>query len=361
MPIALLLAVLLAAAPAADALARPLVIAHRGASGERPEHTESAYVLAIEQGADFIEPDLVLTKDGVFVARHENEIGETTDVASRPEFAARRTTKTIDGRSVTGWFTEDFTLTELKTLRARERLPRLRPANTAFDGQDAIPTFAEVVAIARREGERRARTIGVYPELKHPRYFRSIGLPMEERFAAELRALGLDARDAPVFVQSFEPTALQRLRPLTRARLVQLIAVEGAPYDLQQAGEPTAYADLVTDANLRRLSAFADAIGAEKTLVLPRDAEGRSAPATDLPARARAAGLSVYLWTFRAENYFLPIDLRRGDPASPTYLREHGDFRRELVLAAEAGVNGVFTDHPAEAARAFAPRANKGP
>jgi glycerophosphoryl diester phosphodiesterase len=345
----------------ADAAARPLVIAHRGASGERPEHTESAYVLAIEQGADFIEPDLVLTKDGVFVARHENEIGETTDVASRPEFAARRATRTIDGRPVTGWFTEDFTLAELKTLRARERLPRLRPGAAAFDGRDPVPTFAEVVEIARREGERRGRVVGVYPELKHPTYFRSIGLPMEARFAAELGALGLDAKDAPVFVQSFEPTALQRLRPLIRARLVQLIAAQGAPYDLRQAAEPTTYADLLTDAGLRRLRAFADAIGAEKTLVLPRDAEGRSAAPTDLPARARAAGLSVHLWTFRAENLFLPTDLRRGDPASPTHLREHGDLRGELELAADAGVDGVFTDHPAEATRTFAPRANAGP
>ncbi|WP_194743922.1 glycerophosphodiester phosphodiesterase [Thermaurantiacus tibetensis] len=328
---------------------RPLVIAHRGASAERPEHTLAAYALAIEQGADFIEPDLVMTKDGVLVARHENEISETTDVARRPEFAARRTTKTIDGETVTGWFTEDFTLAELKSLRARERLPQLRPANTRFDGQETIPTFAEVVALAKAA----PRPVGVYPETKHPSYFRNLGLPMEEALLRVLAEAGwADARDR-VFIQSFEVGNLERLRTLTRLPLVQLVAARGGPAD--RPGQT--YAAMLTDAGLKAMNAYADAIGVEKPLVVPRGADGRLGPPTDLVARAHAAGLAVHAWTFRPENVFLPEGLKGpGGPAG------RGDAAGEIRAFLAAGIDGLFTDSvpPAREAVAARPPATRG-
>ena len=325
--------------------ARPIVIAHRGASGERPEHTLAAYALAIDRGADYVEPDLVPTKDGVLVARHENEISGTTDVASRPEFAARRTTKTIDGVAVSGWFTEDFTLAELKALRARERLPRLR--STRFDGQLEVPTFDEILDLVAAADARLGRTgpgrIGVYPETKHPTYFASIGLALEPPLLAALRRHGLDAADAPVFIQSFETANLQALARETRVPLVQLAEAHGRPYDLSTKGDPRTYADLLTPAGLASIGRYARAIGVEKSLVLPRDAANRLGPATPLVADAHRAGLLVHVWTLRAENEFLPAELRRGgDPAA------HGDLAGEATLFLRAGVDGTFTDNPAE-------------
>ena len=208
--------------PVSHPLSPPIVIAHRGASGLRPEHTLAAYTVAIEQGADFIEPDLVLTRDNVFVARHENDITGTTDVAAHPEFAARRTTKLIDGESHTGWFTEDFTLAELKTLRAVERLPKLRPANVQYDGQFEVPTLAEVITLAKRHSVG-GRVVGIYPETKHPSYFASIGHPMEAMLAAQLKAAGWSKPDDPVFIQSFEVDNLKRLHTMTGLRLIQLM------------------------------------------------------------------------------------------------------------------------------------------
>ena len=247
---------------AVEPAAHPIVIGHRGASGYRPEHTLASYELAIEQGADFIEPDVVSTKDGVLVARHENEIGGTTDVAAHPEFADRRTTKVIDGVALTGWFTEDFTLDELRTLRARERLPDLRPGSAAFDGQFGIPTLDDIVDLARRAGERRGHPVGLYPETKHPTYFRSIGLPLEEPLVATLHAAGYQAEDAPVFIQSFEADSLRRLAGMTSLRLVQLLAAG------PQAAEHT-------DARaLAEVARYARAIGADKDLVIPRDSAG---------------------------------------------------------------------------------------
>eukprot|EP01030_Chromulinospumella_sphaerica_P024548 gene24548-24633_t len=283
----------------------PVVIAHRGASGERPEHTALAYRLAIEQGADFIEPDLVLSKDGALVCRHENEIGGTTDVAARPELAARKATKVIDGESLTGWFTEDFTLAELKTLRCRERLPKLRPGNTAFDGQEAILTFEEVVALARAEGARVGRRVGLYPEMKHPTWFASLGLPVEGRMAAALKAAGLDGRDAGAFVQCFEVAPLKTLRGLVRTPLVQLISDEGGPAD----APGTLYASMTGAAGLKAIAAYADGVGPEKRLVVPTDGEALLAP-TSFVADAHAAGLKVHPWTVRRENFFLPPALR---------------------------------------------------
>jgi len=329
---------IMAALIATSAAARPLVIAHRGASAERPEHTIAAYKEAIRVGADFIEPDLVATKDGVLVARHENEISGTTDVAGRPDFAGRKATKVIDGVPTTGWFTEDFTLAELKTLRARERLPQLRPANMKFDGQETIPTLDEIIALAK------AAKVGIYPETKHPSYFRSLGLPLEPPLLAALARAGWTTRAAPVFIQSFEVGNLKALRSQTGVRLVQLIG-DGV------SGDGVAYDTLATPAGLRGVAAYADGIGPAKDRVIGRDAAGKLLPPTPLVADAHAAGLQVHPWTFRPENYFLPTDLRRG--ADPT---ARGDIAAEYRAYLAAGVDGVFSDDPASAVGAIAPR-----
>jgi glycerophosphoryl diester phosphodiesterase len=239
--------------------ARPIVIGHRGASGYRPENTLASYELAIAMGADYIEPDLVSTKDHVLVARHENDISGTTDVAEHPEFASRRTTKVVDGVSITGWFTEDFTLAELKTLRAKERLPDLRPANTVFDRQFQIPTFQEVIALAKREG------VGIYPETKHPTYFDSIGKSLEEPFVATLNASGYTRPNSPVFIQSFETANLRQLNQMTSVPLVQLLDELGRPYDFVVSGDPRTYKDLAKPAGLRFISGYADGVGVTRT------------------------------------------------------------------------------------------------
>jgi len=327
---------------------RPIVIAHRGASGERPEHTLESYRLAIAQGADFVEPDLVATKDGVLVCRHENEISGTTDVAGRPEFAGRRATKQIDGQPVTGWFTEDFTLAELKTLRARERLPELR--GTAFDGRFEVPTFDELLQLLAAEKarpDRKGRPVGVYPETKHPSYFQGLGLPLEERLVAALREHGLDRADAPVFVQSFEVENLRRLRSLTRVPLVQLIEAAGRPWDFTLGRSARTYADLLTPDGLRDVARYARGIGVDKVLVLPRDAEGRLRPATALARDAHAAGLLVHVFTLRAENRFLPADFRSAGPPEA-----RGDLAGEAQAFLKAGIDGFFADQPEIGVRA---------
>jgi glycerophosphoryl diester phosphodiesterase len=318
----------------------PLIIGHRGASGHRPEHTLAAYELAIAMGADFIEPDLVSTSDGVLVARHENEISSTTDVAEHPEFADRRTTKTIDGLQVTGWFTEDFTLAELKTLRARERLPDLRPDNTAFDGLYEIPTLQEVIDVAKSAG------VGLYPETKHPTYFDSIGLSLEEPLVETLHANGYRGRRAPVFIQSFETANLRQLNRMTKLPLVQLLADTGRPYDFTVAGDPRTYADLATPQGLREIATYADGIGPNKTLIIPLDDSGRLTEPTSLVDDAHRAGLVVHPWTFRNENMFLPVDFRQGDPSAETYLMATGDAPAEYRTYFDLGVDGLFSDYP---------------
>ena len=322
--------------------AQPLVIGHRGASGYRPEHTLASYRLAIQLGADFVEPDLVSTKDHVLVARHENNITATTDVADHPEFANRETTKEIDGVEQTGWFTEDFTLAELKTLRAKERLPDVRPDNTRFDGRYEIPTFNEVLDLVRRESRKAHRTIGVYPETKHPTYFDSIGLSLEEPLVRTLKRHHLDKKRSKVIIQSFETGNLRELNRKTPVFLAQLIDATGAPYDLVAAGDPRTYADLINPRGLRFIATYADGLGTHKDLVLPRDpATGATGEPSDLVPDAHAKGLRVHIWTLRAENQFMATNFRRGtDPNAA------GDLYAEALAFLDAGVDGMFSDNP---------------
>ena len=329
-----------------------MVIGHRGASGYRPEHTLGAYELALLQGADALEPDLVMTRDGVLVVRHENELAGTTDVARLERFASRRVTKLIDGEPVTGWFSEDFTLEELKALRCRERIAELRPDNTRYDGQFQILTLEELLQLRERVGaERRARAaaldrpapapIGLYLELKHPTHFEACGLPMAEVLLGVLEAYSLATAAAPLFVESFEPGILRNLRALAPLRLVQLIESEGAPYDARAAGRPQTFAGLSTSAGLAEVADYAVAIGPEKSLVIPRDGAGRLASPTRLVADSHREGLAVFPWTFRAENAFLPVETRRVGPAGAL-----GDLEQEIGRFLAAGINGFFTDQP---------------
>ncbi|MGW8450740.1 glycerophosphodiester phosphodiesterase family protein [Streptomyces niveus] len=319
------------ATAAAPRPGRPLVVGHRGAAGWRPEHTAAAYTYAVETGADWIEPDLVPTKDHVLVVRHENEISGTTDVAKQPEFAGRRTTKTVDGRAVTGWFTEDFTLAELKTLRAVERLPLIRNRNTVFDGREPVLTFEEVVKLARELSRRHRRRIAVFPETKHPTYFRSIGLPLEPALARIVRRHRLDADEC--VVQSFEPSSLAAFaEERLRLPLWQALGTTGAPYDLVAAGDPTTYKDMMTPQGLRKIARYADWIGPDKSSVVE--------PFT-LLADAHKAGLKVGAYTFRAENQYLPAQFRRG-----TNPNDFGDAFAEYALHFGRGVDAVVTDYP---------------
>ncbi len=333
-------------------MATPIVIGHRGASGYVPEHTLASYFIAMQQGVDFIEPDLVMTGDGVLVARHENEIGGTTDVAAHPRFATRHTRKLIDGTEVQGWFTEDFTLAELKTLRARERIPEVRPGNARFDGQFEIPTLEEILTLvqgveaqrARRAAQLRAampQRIGVYPETKHPSYFAARALAMEAPLVATLERFGYRGRAAPVWLQSFEVSNLIALSTLTELGRVQLIEDSGAPYDFVLAGDPRSYADLLTPAGLAGIAGYAQALGPSKHLIIPRRADDTLDSPTHLVADAHAQQLLLHPWTFRAENRFLPREFRRGALGT-----EHGDLMGEIVTFLRAGIDGFFTDQP---------------
>jgi len=311
--------------------ARPIVIGHRGASGYRPEHTLEAYTLAIAQGADFIEPDLVPTKDGVLIARHENEISGTTNVAERPEFAARKATKMIDGSPVTGWFTEDFTLAEIKTLRAKERLEF---RDQSRNGLYLVPTLQEVIDLAKQKSRETGRTIGIYPETKHPTYFQSIGLPLEDRLLKVLSDNGYSGANASVFIQSFETANLKYLRTKTDLPLVQLFDESDVqPYDFVVSGDRRTYGDLTTPAELAKIAEYAKGIGPYKRLIIPVDADGKLLPPTSLVRDAHQAGLLLHPYTFRNESRYLAPDYNNNSEA------EYEQFFR-------LGVDGVFSDFP---------------
>ncbi|MBC5798345.1 glycerophosphodiester phosphodiesterase [Sphaerospermopsis sp. LEGE 00249] len=306
----------------------PIIIAHRGASGYRPEHTLAAYQLAIELGADYIEPDLVITKDGVLIARHENEISATTDIAEHPEFAHLRTTKIIDGEIITGWFTEDFTLAEIKTLRAQERIPQLRSFNTTYNGIYTIPTLEEIIDLAEKKSIEKNRKIGIYPETKHPTYFQSIDLELETPLLT-----ALEKTHVPVFIQSFEVSNLKALAKKTNLPLVQLINDSGKPYDFVMSDNPRTYQHISKPAGLKKIAEYAQAIGVNKNLIIPRDSQGKLISPTSLVNHAHKENLLVHAWTFRNENYFLPLDCQDNP-------------QEEYKLFFELGIDGVFSDFP---------------
>lgn len=336
MPLPMRILLALAALAAAVPAQAQLIIAHRGASGERPEHTLAAYERAIDAGAHFIEPDLVATKDLVLVARHENELSDSTDVASREEFASRQRTKEVDGHLITGWFAEDFTLAELRTLRARERLGGLRPGNARYDGLYQVPTFDEIVSLVRAKEAERGHRVGLYPELKHPAFLLEQGIDSVDLLALALKKHGLDGAAEPLFIQSFEVGALQRLDKRVEARLVQLVSAEGGPAD-----EPKmTYAEMLTPSGLAGIAKYADAVGPDLRLVVGPDGK-----ATGLVEAAHAADLQVHGWTLRKENAFLPPALRKGTAEGAV-----GDYAAAWGLFASAGVDAIFTDDPALAA-----------
>ena len=316
----------------------PLIIGHRGASGYRPEHTRAAYELAFRLGADAVEPDIVATRDGVLVLRHENEISGTTDVASRPEFADRRTTKLIDGARLTGWFTEDFTWAELSTLRAVERLPQVRQASATFDGLEPILRLRDLLGIIDDASGDRQRIM--VAELKHATYFESIGLPLDELFASEVSGW---ASEENLIVECFEQTVLGKVRARgVPGRVVFLAEASGSPADLvaQFGSRALPYSAHLTNAGLARLATTVDGVSVDKRLILSTDAAGTTTT-TDFVQRAHAAGLEVYTWTLRAENKFLAKGMRRGSSA-----RDYGDWLDEFRLILGTGLDGVFADQP---------------
>ncbi|KWT63557.1 glycerophosphodiester phosphodiesterase [Streptomyces albus subsp. albus] len=319
----------------------PLIVGHRGASGYRPEHTFGSYQLALDMGADVIEQDVVPTKDGHLVCRHENDITATTDVSAHPEFADRRTTKTVDGVKLTGWFTEDFTLAELKTLRAKERIPGTRQHNTLYDGVWDVPTFEEVLKWADREGRKRRRRIWLHIETKHPTYFRKLGLGLEERLARLLRKYGRHRKNSPNFLQSFEPSSIQRLGKLVDCpKVVLLGTLKDRPWDFEVAGDPRTTADLVEPAGLKWIAGFAEGIGPDLTVILPRTKDDKLGRPTTVVRDAHAAGLVLHPYTGRNENTFLPADFRRGtDPDA------YGDALGYFKKCLATGIDGLFSDN----------------
>ncbi|HEX7852900.1 MAG TPA: glycerophosphodiester phosphodiesterase [Sphingobium sp.] len=333
---------------------KPLVFAHRGCSALRPEHTLGSYAKAIADGADYIEPDLVITKDGVLVVRHENNIAETTNVAGRPEFAGRKTTKTIDGEQLTGWFTEDFTLAELKTLRAIERLGAVRPESQRYDGHFQLLTLDEVIDFTAAESAARGRVIGIVPELKHSTYFTKVGLPLEDRFLAVLAAHDYTVKN-PVEIQSFETANLRYLRGKigrpANVRLMQLVGDPGmVPPDVAAAGGATTYGEIMSPKGLKALAAHADVLAPQVRAVIPLDASGRLGQPTSIVKDAHDAGLLIRIWTFRPENRFLAADFRNdaGDNA-----RNEAGSIAEMRRYIATGIDGFFSDDPGLGRRAL--------
>ena len=350
----------LAAAPlAARAQPRRLsakleLFGHRGACALRPEHTLASYARAIADGADFVEPDLCVTRDGVLVARHEPNITETTDVASRPEFASRKTTKTIDGETQTGWFTDDLTLAELKTLRAIERIPKLRPANTRYDGEFEVPTFYEYLDFVAAEAAARGRDIGIVPEIKHSTYFAGVGLPMEDRFLKVL-ADHPYTRRCPVEIQSFEVSNLKYLRGKlgrpANVRLMQLVDDANLkPGDVLAKTGSLTYADMTTAKGMVEIKTYADVVAPQVRAIIPLGKDNRMGQPTSFVADAHAAGLLVHIWTFRPENYFLAADFKNGGADAE---RNEAGSLAEMSRYIQAGIDGFFTDDPAIGRRAI--------
>ncbi|KAI5635380.1 glycerophosphoryl diester phosphodiesterase family domain-containing protein [Phthorimaea operculella] len=320
----------------------PLIIAHRGASGYVPEHTLGSYALAITMGADYVEPDLVMTKDGHLVARHDNELGLTTDVKHRPEFAHRRRTQKIDGKEMTGWFSEDFTLDELKTLKAVERIPDIRPGNARMNGAFQIPTFQEIIDLVKNMQVSQQRAIGVYPEIKHSTHFKQLNLPMETLVVDTLHRNGyLDWR-SPVYIQSFEVNNLKELRNMTDLRLLQLFESDKTtqPYDQKLIGSKLTYADMATPEGLIEVAKYAAAVGPDKGYIIPRDKDDKLGAPTTFVRDAHAAGLKVHPYTFRAENTFLPAEFRSADRSESA----RGDLAGEVKAFMDAGIDGLFSD-----------------
>lgn len=306
----------------------PIIIAHRGASGFRPEHTLASYDLAINLGADYIEPDLVSTKDGVLIARHENEISTTTNVAECSEFANRKTTKLIDGKSITGWFTEDFTLAEIQTLKAKERLPF---RDRSFNDKFSIPTFQEIINLVKLKSGEVGRSIGIYPETKHPTYFASIDLPLEEPLIEILHNNGYKSATDPIFIQSFEIGNLQKISQLTDLPLIQLLENSGQPFDFVMNGDRRTYKDLIKPEELAKIAEYAAGIGPNKQMIIPVNSDGKLLSPTSLIADAHSAGLLVHPYTFRNEKQYLAPDYNQNPEA---------EYEQFFSL----GVDGVFTD-----------------
>ncbi|GGB41662.1 glycerophosphoryl diester phosphodiesterase [Flexivirga endophytica] len=322
--------------------AGPMVVGHRGACGYRPEHTLASYELAARMGADSLEPDLVASRDHVLICRHDLELSRTTDVADRPEFADRRATRAVDGNTETGWFVSDFTVAELKTLWARERFASLRQPNTIYEGRLRIATFDELLALRARLSAELGRSVGLSPELKSPELHRSLGLDLEAPLVRALREADLDRPDAPVFVQTFEPRSLLRLRKEhgLSAPTIMLTEASGGPADLTGVGSGTTYADLTTPAMLDKLAPWLTGIGPAKDQVIPRRADGSLGGPSRLVRDAHALGLRVHVWTFRAENAFLPTGHRSSGGDA-----DFGHVLDEMRIFLQAGVDALITDH----------------
>ncbi|RVE50562.1 hypothetical protein evm_004789 [Chilo suppressalis] len=318
----------------------PLVIAHRGASGYVPEHTLGAYALAVTMGADYIEPDIVMTKDGYIIARHDNQLDLTTDVATRLEFASRYRTQIVDGTNVSGWFTEDFTLAEVKTLRAIERIPAMRPGNARMDLAFEVPTLEEIIDLAKSMRTISCREVGIYPEIKHPSHFQRLGLAMEKPLVDLLHSNGYVRRDAPVYIQSFEISNLKELKTMTDLRLLQLLG-SSRPYDQVLQGTNVSYSTMATLEGLGEIAKYAYAVGPEKAYIIPRTANNTLSRPTAFVQNAHAVGLKVHPWTFRSENSFLPAEFRSSGAS-----HDLGDAAGEIKAFLAAEIDGLFADHP---------------
>lgn len=330
--------------------ATPLIIAHRGVPESFLEHSRPSFLAGARQGADYIEPDVIASKDGHLIVRHENEMGHTTDIADRPEFAKLKTTKTVDGIELTGWFSEDLTLAELKRLRTRERIPKLRPHNNRLAGVEQILTFDEVLEIQVAENARRppdGPQLGVYVETKHPSYFSKLGFDLNAMLLDSLNRFEMNREASHVVIQSMETENLREIRGETPLPLVQLLSWAGAPQDFLASGDSRTYRDLATPAGLDFIAGYAQAVGAHKQHVIGRDKKQRWTGETSFVADAHARGLEVHVWTLRSENNFLPRNLRRGRKKS-----RHGRALAEHLAYLAAGVDGLFTDVTSTAVQA---------